>query len=52
MQLGVVETTLMIMLGPMFVYFFAWKFLKEKLTWKNLFATGVILLSILYVTFS
>jgi drug/metabolite transporter (DMT)-like permease len=52
MQLGVVETTLMIMLGPMFVYFFAWKFLKEKLTWKNLFATGVILLSILYVTFA
>ena len=49
---GIVETTLTIMLGPVLVYFFAWKFLKEKLTWRNLVTAGVILLSVLYVVFA
>jgi len=36
LKLGVIFTTLMIMLGPIFVYLFAWKFLKEKLIGKTL----------------
>jgi drug/metabolite transporter (DMT)-like permease len=47
-HLGVVFTTLMIMLGPLFIYVFAWKFLKEKLDWKNIVAAIVIIASILY----
>jgi len=31
---GIIFTTLLIMLGPVFVYLLAWKFLKEKLSWK------------------
>lgn len=51
-NLGVIFTTLMIMLGPAFIYLFAWKFLKEKPTWKNILAAIVIVLSILYATLS
>jgi len=40
------------MLGPVFIYLFAWKFLKEKLNWKNLVAAIIILFSILYATLS
>jgi drug/metabolite transporter (DMT)-like permease len=50
LQLGVVFTTLIIMLGPIFVYFFAWKFLKEKLHWKNIVSAIIIVLCVLYVT--
>ncbi len=45
---GVIFTTLMLMLGPLFIYLFAWKFLKEKLRWKNILAAIVIIGSILY----
>jgi drug/metabolite transporter (DMT)-like permease len=48
LNLGVIFTTLMIMLAPIFIYLFAWKFLKEKLNWRNLVAAGVIVLSVLY----
>jgi len=48
LKLGVVHTTLIIMLGPIFIYIFASKFLKEKLEWRNIVAAGVIVLSILY----
>jgi len=50
LYLGVVSTTLMIMLGPIFIYLFAWKFLKEKLSWRNIVAAVVILACILYAT--
>jgi len=46
--LGVISTTLMIMLGPIFIYLFAWKFLKEKLHWKNIVAAAVIVACVLY----
>ncbi|NCN86308.1 DMT family transporter [archaeon] len=46
---GVIETTLAIMLGPVLVYFFAWKFLKEKLNWKQLVSAGIIIGCVLYV---
>jgi drug/metabolite transporter (DMT)-like permease len=45
---GVIFTTLMIMLGPIFIYLFAYKFLKEKLNWKNIIASIIILLCVLY----
>jgi drug/metabolite transporter (DMT)-like permease len=48
--LGVIFTTLLSMLGPIFVYAFARIFLKEKIGWKNLAASGIILACIAYVT--
>jgi len=48
LHLGVIFTTLMLMLGPLFIYLFAWKFLKEKLDWRNIIAAIVIVGSILY----
>lgn len=40
---GVIFTTLIIMLGPVFIYILAWKFLKEKLNWKNIISSLVII---------
>lgn len=50
-NLGVIFTTLVIMLGPVFIYLFAYMFLKEKLKPKNIIAAIIILASVLYVTF-
>lgn len=47
--LGVIFTTLVIMVGPIFVYALAWKFLHEKLDWKNIVAAIVILACVGYV---
>jgi len=47
-SLGIVQTTLIIMLGPIFIYIFAHKFLHEKMNWKNIVASVVILLCVLY----
>lgn len=47
--MGVISTTLIIMLGPVFVYLFARIFLKEKLNWKNILASIVIVACVLYV---
>ena len=47
-ELGVVHTTLILMLGPVLIYVFAWKFLKEKLDWKNVVAGLVIVASVVY----
>ena len=49
LSLGVVFTTLLFMLGPIFIYLFAWKFLKEKIEMKNIVAALVIILCIAYV---
>jgi drug/metabolite transporter (DMT)-like permease len=51
-SLGIAETTLMIMLGPIFIYLFAWKFLKEKISKRNIVASIVILASVLYGLFA
>jgi drug/metabolite transporter (DMT)-like permease len=48
LNLGVIFTTLMIMIGPIFIYIFAWKFLKEKLDWRNIVAALVIVGCVLY----
>ncbi|MBU0893991.1 MAG: DMT family transporter [Nanoarchaeota archaeon] len=45
---GVIFTTLILMLGPVFIYLFAWKFLKEKISWRNLVAAGIIIAAVLY----
>jgi drug/metabolite transporter (DMT)-like permease len=49
-NLGVIFTTLILMLGPIFVYSFAHIFLKEKVTWKNILAAAVIIACVLYAT--
>jgi len=48
LQLGFIFTTLMIMLGPIFVYTFARIFLKEKLQKRNIVASIVIVLCVIY----
>jgi drug/metabolite transporter (DMT)-like permease len=47
-NLGVVFTTLMLMLGPIFVYLFAHIFLKEKLSLRNVIAALIILGCVVY----
>jgi drug/metabolite transporter (DMT)-like permease len=49
-NLGVIFTTLVIMLAPIFIYLFAYIFLKEKLKPKNIIAALIILASVLYAT--
>lgn len=52
MHLGVVSTTLVVMLGPVFVYIFAHKFLKEKIQWRNIVASAVIIACVVYALFA
>lgn len=49
---GVIFTTLIIMLGPMFVYILANKFLKEKLNWRNIVSSIIIIGCVIYATIS
>jgi drug/metabolite transporter (DMT)-like permease len=49
-NLGVIFTTLIVMLGPVFIYIFAYIFLKEKIKKKNLIAAIIIVISVLYAT--
>lgn len=51
-NLGVIFTTLIIMIAPVFIYIFAWKFLKEKLDWRNIVAAIIIIGSVLYALLS
>ena len=48
LNLGIIFTTLMIMLGPIFIYAFAHIFLKEKLNWRNIIASIIIVGCIIY----
>ena len=47
---GIVFTTLMVMLGPVFIYLFAFIFLKEKISIRNIIAGIVILGCVLYAS--
>lgn len=47
-SLGVIQTTLAVMLGPIFVYFFAYKILKEKLTLRQVLTGAIVLACVLY----
>lgn len=48
MRIGIIETTLLMLLAPVFVYIFAWKFLKEKISWRNVVAGIIILGCVVY----
>ena len=50
LKYGVITTTLIFMLGPVFLYLLAWKFLNEKIQWRNIVATIIIIGSVLYAT--
>ena len=47
-EYGVTFTTLIIMLSPVFIYFIANRFLKEKLNWKNILSSVIIIACVLY----
>ena len=49
LNLGVIFTTLLVMLSPVFIYAFAHIFLKEKLSWRNIISSIIIVVCILYV---
>jgi drug/metabolite transporter (DMT)-like permease len=49
---GIIFTTLLFMLAPVFVYLFSYIYLKEKPTWRNIVASIIILLCVLYATFA
>jgi drug/metabolite transporter (DMT)-like permease len=42
LKLGIVFTTMLFILSPIFVYIFAWIFLKEKLSWRNIISAIII----------
>lgn len=48
---GVIFTTLLFLLTPIFIYIFSYIYLKEKPTWRNIIASIIILLCVLYATF-
>jgi drug/metabolite transporter (DMT)-like permease len=48
LNIGVIFTTLLIMLGPIFIYIFARIFLKEKLGWRNIVASLIIVAAVVY----
>jgi len=48
-KIGIISTTIVLMLGPVLVYFFARIFLKEKLHWKNIVSSIIILACVAYV---
>ena len=50
-ELGVVETTLILVLGPFLVYFFSAYYFKEKLFKRDIFAALIVVACVLYVTF-
>ena len=47
-SLGIIFTTLLLMLAPILVYVFAHFFLKERMSWKNFVSAVVIVGSIIY----
>jgi drug/metabolite transporter (DMT)-like permease len=47
-HLGMVSTTLILMLSPIFIYLFAWKFLHEKPSWRNIVASIIIIICVIY----
>jgi drug/metabolite transporter (DMT)-like permease len=48
LQYGIMFTTLIIMISPIFVYILANKFLKEKFNWKNIISSIIIIACVLY----
>ena len=48
MKYGVTFTTLITMMGPIVIYIFANRFLKEKLNWKNIVSSLIIIACVIY----
>jgi drug/metabolite transporter (DMT)-like permease len=48
LKIGVISTTLILMLGPIFIYILAHFILKEKISWKNFLAAIIIVASVIY----
>ena len=49
---GIIITTLIMMLAPVVIYILASRFLKEKLNWKNVLSSAIILGCVVYVLVS
>lgn len=47
---GIIFTTLLFMLAPVFVYLYSYFYLKEKLSWRNIIASIIIILCVGYAT--
>lgn len=47
---GIIFTTLIFLLAPVFIYLFSYIYLKEKLSWRNIVASIIILLCVVYAT--
>lgn len=43
---GVITTTLLFILSPVFIYLFSWKYLKEQFKWRNLIASIIIVICV------
>jgi len=43
---GIITTTLLFILTPVFIYIFSWKYLKEEFKWRNLIASIVIVICV------
>jgi drug/metabolite transporter (DMT)-like permease len=51
LELGIVFTTILFILGPIFIYIFARIFLKEKITWKQIVSSIVIIICVIIAIF-
>lgn len=51
-KIGIISTTLILMLGPIFIYLLAKIFLKEKINARNIIASIIILACVLYASFA
>jgi len=52
MKIGIISTTLIFMLAPIFIYFLARIILKEKINARNIIASIIILACVLYANFA
>ena len=50
-HLGVVETTIILVLGPFLVYFFSAFYFKENLKFRDIFAAIIVIATVIYITF-
>jgi drug/metabolite transporter (DMT)-like permease len=48
LKIGVIFTTLILMLGPIFIYALAYFILKEKISWRNVLASVIIVGAVIY----
>jgi drug/metabolite transporter (DMT)-like permease len=48
LNLGIVFTTLIVMLSPIFIYFLAWIVLKEKIRWQDVVTALVVVACVVY----